>query len=396
MLRTSVVSLALVSALIYSAGQSLGEEPQKIELQAEGIQFTISGDVLVTTEADGKAGEFYLGVFCRAAEAAQSEKLKVPAGQGLVIVQVLPGSPAAKAGLKAEDVLLTAGDKSLGKPEDLKRAIAGTEGNKLKLMYARGEQRDTIEVAPEKRGEADGVIVITENEERKPEAKPNPHRAEAEQRERLQRALNELRERVERREAGHERGGVIYHPQPGQPGSPMPGAMQPGIPDDLEVTIKKRGQQPARVTVQHGNKVWQTVENELEMLPPPIQGHVARLLGHHHHHAGASWMQMPAGRHAGRRFEFKLAPDGRRLQPAGGGEGANVRRLPGGGIEVRIGEEHAERQEQKPEPRPAEEQLHVLRERVGGALRGLQQQVQELQKQVEQLRREVSELREKK
>ena len=49
----------------------------------------------------------------RAPWSQQRKKLELPDDQGLTVNAVLPESPAAKAGIKAQDVILTAGDKPL-------------------------------------------------------------------------------------------------------------------------------------------------------------------------------------------------------------------------------------------------------------------------------------------
>jgi beta-lactamase regulating signal transducer with metallopeptidase domain len=53
-----------------------------------------------------RPGEARLGVRVSAPSAALADQLDLPKGQGLVVEEVLPGSAAAKAGLKVNDVLL--------------------------------------------------------------------------------------------------------------------------------------------------------------------------------------------------------------------------------------------------------------------------------------------------
>lgn len=68
-------------------------------------------------------------------------------GDDLVVKSVLPGSPAARAGLKAGDRIETARGKSLRKPADLLEAVKKLpEGSSLKLEIKRGEDTRDITV----------------------------------------------------------------------------------------------------------------------------------------------------------------------------------------------------------------------------------------------------------
>src|SRR5512146_1880559 len=57
--------------------------------------------------------EYWIGVECYPASETLRSQLDLPEGQGIVVEQVLPESPGAKAGVKRHDILLTAGDKPL-------------------------------------------------------------------------------------------------------------------------------------------------------------------------------------------------------------------------------------------------------------------------------------------
>jgi membrane-associated protease RseP (regulator of RpoE activity) len=64
--------------------------------------------------------------------------LRVP---GLQVLDVVPGSPADRAGLKAGDVVLAANAQRVTAPEDLRRVIAGSGGRlRLKVFEAHTEQ----------------------------------------------------------------------------------------------------------------------------------------------------------------------------------------------------------------------------------------------------------------
>jgi hypothetical protein len=67
--------------------------------------------------------------------------------QGLVIVQVAPDSPAEKAGLKANDVLLAYGDQKLFSGEQLAKLVrADKAGNKVSLSLLRAGKIEKIDI----------------------------------------------------------------------------------------------------------------------------------------------------------------------------------------------------------------------------------------------------------
>lgn len=72
--------------------------------------------------------------------------------------EVMPGSPAAHAGLKPDDELLRVGDVPVSRfqevPAALVTATAGVEGTEVPFLVRRGSNEITVLVTPEKNGEA--------------------------------------------------------------------------------------------------------------------------------------------------------------------------------------------------------------------------------------------------
>jgi S1-C subfamily serine protease len=58
--------------------------------------------------------------------------------RALLLTQVVSGGPAAQAGLRQGDLLLTAGEVPLGASEDLLGALVGAEGQEIEVRYLRG------------------------------------------------------------------------------------------------------------------------------------------------------------------------------------------------------------------------------------------------------------------
>lgn len=81
------------------------------------------------------------------------EHFGAPADRGLLVVRVVEGRPAERAGVKVGDVLVEAGGTPLGEPYDLVRSVGrAAAGEKLELALLRDGKRRTLGVEPE--GEA--------------------------------------------------------------------------------------------------------------------------------------------------------------------------------------------------------------------------------------------------
>lgn len=69
---------------------------------------------------------------------------------GAMVNTVRQDSPAAKAGLKAGDVILEVDGKAISGELDVARAIAEKKEGEITITYIRGGQRQTLRVMPEK------------------------------------------------------------------------------------------------------------------------------------------------------------------------------------------------------------------------------------------------------
>ena len=78
------------------------------------------------------------------------ERFRFSADKGAVVEQVMPGSPAAAAGLRPHDVITRIGDKEIESDVDLQTAVrAMAPGSRTEVHWMRGPepQRATVTVA---------------------------------------------------------------------------------------------------------------------------------------------------------------------------------------------------------------------------------------------------------
>jgi serine protease Do len=78
---------------------------------------------------------------------ARSEELP-PAGRAVRVIKVEAGTPADDAGLRGEDLLLSADGAALGGLDDLQRALVLAETPEIRLEVLRGQERRELSVRP--------------------------------------------------------------------------------------------------------------------------------------------------------------------------------------------------------------------------------------------------------
>lgn len=89
----------------------------------------------------------YLGVNASETPEILSKHLPVPAGIGLVIQEIIKDSPAEKAGLQKDDVLLRLDDQLLANPPQLRTLTrAKKPGDKVRLSLLRNGKETALEV----------------------------------------------------------------------------------------------------------------------------------------------------------------------------------------------------------------------------------------------------------
>lgn len=226
------------------------------EATPESATFTVDVDVV-------KPGKYWLGVICSPLE---DELLMAHLGidHGILVRDIVDDSPAAKAGLQKQDILIQAGELPL---KDLKTLVECTEKaqeNALTLTLIRKGQQQTLAVTPTKR----------------PAQPPQPSAAPDKE---ASDEWNMLQENLRN---------YVVVPHTVEPGEHLDGTkmllVMPGFvlpeqakdfPKDLEVTITKKGEEAAKITVKRGEEQWEVDAQSLDKLPEDIRPHVQQMLG---------------------------------------------------------------------------------------------------------------------
>jgi S1-C subfamily serine protease len=102
------------------------------------------------TLGDAPKARAYLGVHAQSLTPALKDHLGLGVDKGALVTQVLPDSPAARAGLEEEDVVTQVGDKAVATPEELRDALQQVgPGKEVELTVARGRESVKLKVSPQ-------------------------------------------------------------------------------------------------------------------------------------------------------------------------------------------------------------------------------------------------------
>jgi putative serine protease PepD len=129
--------------LIDSAGRVIGvnAQIQSDSGGSDGVGFAIPANTVKSVVSQIAAGKTvahaYLGVSIRPSSSPQ----------GAALANVVSGAPAAKAGLKAGDVIVRLGDKTISSPDELSSIIDDKKpGDSLSVTYVRSGNQHTVTI----------------------------------------------------------------------------------------------------------------------------------------------------------------------------------------------------------------------------------------------------------
>ncbi len=120
-----------------------------IDARAQGIGFVIPIDnvksILPQLEKEGGVARGFIGVDLADLDEDGANMLKLKNSEGALITQVMPGSPAAKAGVQAYDLVVGFGDNKVTSVRDLRKWVASTPvGAKIALKVMRDGKHKSI------------------------------------------------------------------------------------------------------------------------------------------------------------------------------------------------------------------------------------------------------------
>jgi len=139
--------------LINLAGEVVGINTAIITLTggSEGIGLAIPSALARRVVAglikEGKVVRGYLGVKIQPLDLPAARKRSLPDNRGALVTDVLPGSPAEQAGLRAQDVIVKLADRDVANPSALRNLTAGLDvGTRVSVTFYREGKAQTAAV----------------------------------------------------------------------------------------------------------------------------------------------------------------------------------------------------------------------------------------------------------
>jgi len=116
-----------------------------------GIGFAVPSNmtrsVMDSLVKDGKVVRGWLGVSIQEVNADIAKQFGIKESRGALVAEVLPDSPAAKAGFKSYDVITKFNGKDIDSPSVLRNAVAQTPvGTKVNVEVIRDKEKKTLSV----------------------------------------------------------------------------------------------------------------------------------------------------------------------------------------------------------------------------------------------------------
>ena len=146
--------------LINERGQVIGINTAIRQAPGAGLSFAIpinlGRQIAAQILEKGTASHPYIGVrlqsltpqLAREVNATDAE-CRLPESNGVVVVEVMPGSPAAKGGLRACDLIAKVGQSVVDNPSEVQVAVdQGRVGQPLAVEVQRGNRQLTLQLRP--------------------------------------------------------------------------------------------------------------------------------------------------------------------------------------------------------------------------------------------------------
>jgi serine protease Do len=137
--------------LVNMFGQVIGVNTAIVGRSYQGISFAIPSEIARKSYEQiikhGRVARGWLGVKYHEVDERIARQLGLENERGAFVEEVLPGSPAEKAGFMHGDVILEWNGREVADPTDLALAVAGTEiGSTAKVIVWRNGERKALDV----------------------------------------------------------------------------------------------------------------------------------------------------------------------------------------------------------------------------------------------------------
>lgn len=225
----------------------------------------------------------------------------IPEGKGICVMEIVPESPAEKAGLKAYDVILKVNGEAVN-GDDFVEKVRASKGEKLTCEVLRAAKTQNIDLTPAERpAQAKGFPRRGPRGMRVPEGfkmeipfgemPEMPEMPEMDFDDENLPIPEQMREMLKQQREMMKKGGFGFRMVPGAQGqqqmkmeiTPEGTAMtRTGTfienGEKLTISVKKIGDEPAKILVEWKDEDYETTEDKLDVIPEEIRGKVKDFL----------------------------------------------------------------------------------------------------------------------
>jgi membrane-associated protease RseP (regulator of RpoE activity) len=354
-LRNFFAALALASVGV--AGLATADEDSTKTAEPNVYRARV---VKALAEASEEATPYWIGVQLEPPPEILKSHLNLEAG--MVAVHIFEGSPAEKAGLKANDIILKAGESYVKEPGDLLKCVGAAKGSEITLVVLRAGKETSFKVTPAKRPQ-----------ETNPQAVKEAEKEEKEAMKKLSAALDIYRRHTV--DAGEAKAVDVLRLRPGVV-TAAPAEVE--LPKDVSVTITIEGAGPAKIIVKKDGKQYEATEDKLDQLPKDVLPYVRSIReggsGATFHYPRATSGATGSSAKTG---VFKVVPVPAPALPPSSVEAAKVYRYH---VESRHGADDVGSK--------LDQILKIVSQQEDSDVSALRKEVQQLRKELEELRKE--------
>jgi hypothetical protein len=238
----------------------LQESPQE---RADNI-FAFFGDLaqagVAAVDEAPPHSEYYIGIAL--GELPEVVKTQFKLEHGLVVDDVIEGSPAAKAEFKVQDILIRAGETKIEKPADILKAVDEAKDKEMRIIVLRDGKELALQVTPAKRPKPEGAA-----------EEAVPARLRELSIKKIEEALRELKG-----EGGAAQALELHFAHPGVVPQRTLAIKLEELPKNLKISITRDGDGPAKIHVEREGKEWNATSDKLTDLPEDVRGQVEQML----------------------------------------------------------------------------------------------------------------------
>lgn len=202
----------------------------------------------------------WIGVSCYPASETLRSQLGIPSGRGIVVRNVVEESPAAKAGIERNDLLLEANRQPLSRTRDLVRIVMQSDQQPITIQLLRRGQPHSIKV----------TAIPRSNRVARTTAKPGTD----------QQLLPESIEQILPRNRAKPRDNRDLPLRRQRPGALFGGGnLIANLPDNFRITIDRAAGRPPKFILEKDGEKWEVDANNLGELSGSLLPMVEQLLG---------------------------------------------------------------------------------------------------------------------